>query len=105
MSRTEQSLGPVTEARFAETFSKTAQATLKAAADLLGVDTDTLKAMTDAGVVRAVRKGRLRSYTEHDLRAYLIDGPDAPTRERKPRSSHVARPKVVPFTQRASARR
>lgn len=101
----ERMLGPVTERRFEEVFKDTAMATLKAAASLLGVDPDTLSEMSDEGLVKARRKGRVRSYTEHDLRAYLLDGPDAPSRERKPAHHQPARTKVVPFTQRAAARR
>lgn len=72
-------LGPITEHRFAEAFKDRALASAKVAAKLVGLDVDTLSAMADAGIIRAVRKGRLRSYTEHALRAYLLDGPDAPS--------------------------
>lgn len=58
--------------------------------------------MADEGIVRAVRKGRLRSYTEHDLRAYLLAGPDAPSHRVKNRSpSTPRRLRAVPFSQRA----
>lgn len=93
-------LGPVTEARFRQTFANTALVTAKAAADLIGLDTDTLAAMTDDGTVRAVRRGRLRSYTEHDLRAFLLSSPSAPYRPRR-NDAPVQRPeKVVPFSAR-----
>ncbi|RRN64677.1 helix-turn-helix domain-containing protein [Caulobacter sp. 602-1] len=98
------SLGPVTEQRFFEAFSDTALVPAKIAARLVGLDTDTLSEMTDEGLIRAVRKGRLRSYTEHDLRAYLLEGPDAPPRERKPKQVVAAsRGRVVPFSKRAAA--
>ena len=105
MGHAARTLGPITEARFAKAFADTALATLKAASKLIGVDPDTLSTLTDEGVVRAVRRGKLRSYTEHDLRAYLLDGHDAPARPRKPPPAHVSRAKVVPFSQRTGARR
>lgn len=98
------SLGPVTEQRFFEAFSEAALVPAKVAARLVGLDTDTLSEMTDEGVIRAVRKGRLRSYTEHDLRAYLLEGPDAPKRSREPqRAPSASRGRVVPFSKRAAA--
>lgn len=93
-------LGPTTEARFAEVFAKGALATALDAADLLGVDVETLNALTDANVIRAVRPSKCRRWTEADLRAYLLEGPDAPLREKKGPTVAASRSKVVPFTQR-----
>jgi hypothetical protein len=96
-------LGPLTEARFESAFSCGATITAKAAADLLGVDVRTLGDMTDEGVVRAVPRGKLRAYTERDLRAYLAEG----TAECRPSTTRpkvsAPRPggKVLPFTQRS----
>jgi hypothetical protein len=94
-------LGPITEARFAEVFGKGAQATAKDAAWLLGIDTDTLNDMTDDGSIRAVRRGSLRSWVEVDLRRFLLEGPDAAKPERQPVHVVATRGggKVVPFTQ------
>jgi hypothetical protein len=99
-------LGPITESRFREAFATTATLTSKAAAALIGLDVDTLGEMTDLGVIRAVRRGRLRSYTERDLRAYLLEGPDAPERRRAKRNAGGPRAnKVVPFSARRGAAR
>jgi len=94
-------LGPNTEARFARVFGKRALATASDAADLLGVDVETLNALSDANVIRAVRPSKCRRWTEADLRAYILEGPDAPLREKKrPPVAASGRCKVVPFTQR-----
>lgn len=101
-----KSLGPVTEQRFAEAFKNGALASAKVAAKLVGLDVDTLSAMADAGIIRAVRKGRLRSYTEHALRAYLLDGPDAPAQVatgRRPSEKRVVR--ATPFSKRRATSR
>lgn len=101
-----EGLGPITESRFREAFATTATLTAKAAAELIGLDVDTLGEMTDQGVVRAVRRGRLRSYTERDLRTFLLEGPDAPERRRSKRSDKGPRAsKVVPFSARRGAAR
>lgn len=97
-------LGPVTEQRFLKAFAETALVSGKVAAKLVGLDPDTLSVMADQGVIRAVRKGRLRSYTEHDLRNYLLRGPNAPSQERKTeRAETVRRGRVVPFSRRGGA--
>ena len=101
-----KALGPITELRFAEAFQDSALASAKVAAKLVGLDVDTLSAMADAGIVRAVRKGRLRSYTEHALRAYLLDGPDAPSHapsDRRPNEKRAVR--ATPFSKRRAAHR
>lgn len=96
VSTCSRALGPTTEARFADAFATSALICAKRAAALVGLDTDTLSEMTDAGIIRAVRKGRLRSYTEHDLREFLLSGPDAPSRtNRAERDSRPARKRVV----------
>jgi hypothetical protein len=71
-------LGPITERRFAEAFATAAVITAKAAAELIGLDEKTLASLSDRQVIRWVQRGKLRAYTERDLRAYLIEGPDAP---------------------------
>lgn len=94
-------LGPYTEARFEAVFSKGAQATALDAAELLGIDVDTLNAMTDEGIVRAVRRGSRRSWTEADLRNYLLTCPNAEKRKRKPTSKGPPTGgKVLPFSRR-----
>jgi hypothetical protein len=90
-------LGAVTEARFAAVFASTALATALAAAKLIGVDEKTLSAMTDLGVVRSVPRGKLRAYTERDLRAYLIEGPAEPCRSTSQR-------RVASFSSTSSSR-
>jgi excisionase family DNA binding protein len=99
-------LGPITEDRFRQAFAQSALVTAKEAARLVGLDVETLSRMADEGVIRAVRKGRLRSYTEHDLRAYLLAGPDAPSHRAKGRSPNAPRRgRAVPFSQRAASHR
>ncbi len=101
-----RSLGPITEPRFAEAFKDCALVCAKVAAKLIGVDAVTLSAMADAGIVQAVRKGRLRSYAEHALRTYLLDGPDLP--EARPRERAVSVPRnrrATPFSQRSMRHR
>jgi hypothetical protein len=94
-------LGPYTEARFAETFSRGATANAIDAAGLLGIDVDTLNAMTDEGIVRAVRRGTRRSWTEADLRNYLLTCPDAEKKKRKPDpKGPTTGGRVVPFSRR-----
>ena len=96
-------LGPTTEGRFAETFAAGAVITRKAAAELLGLDERTLDSLSDEGIVRAVRRGKLRAYTERDLRAYLLEGP-SPCRSidpgTRPTSTMISSGKVVAFTGR-----
>lgn len=99
-------LGPITEERFRQAFAQSALVSTKDAARLVGLDVETLSRMADDGIIRAVRKGRLRSYTEHDLRAYLLAGPDAPSHRAKSRSpSAPRRLHAVPFSQRAATHR
>jgi len=111
-----QTLGPVTEARFAAAFADGATVTAKAAADLLGLDVKTLGALTDALTIRAVRRGKLRAYTEHDLRAYLLDGPGIGAADREKPWASGSRSKagsgitnsglrVVAFTDRPASKR
>ena len=65
-------LGAVTEARFAEVFSRGALATAGAAQGILGLDDRTFGALVEGGAVRFVLVGRTtKRYTEADLRAYL----------------------------------
>ncbi len=98
-------LGPVTERRFAEAFAGAALITRKAAAELIGLDEKTLDALSDARIVRAVRKGAHRAYTERDLRAYLTEGPDVECRpkDKPPRATPTGSPKVVNFSERRRA--
>jgi hypothetical protein len=104
-------LGPVTEGRFSAAFSTRAVVDKATAAKLIGLDVKTLDALSDARVIRAVRKGAHRAYTERDLRLYLIEGPDiecepdTPTTNNspKPRPSRPAS-KVVNFSERRNAR-
>ena len=97
-------LGPATEARIMAAFGDACMITAKATADLLGVDEKTLGAMTDALVIRAVRVGKLRRYTEADIRHYLIEGPAAPcrstNRSKAASSSTTSGGRVVAFTAR-----
>ncbi|MDB5405098.1 MAG: regulatory protein MerR [Rhodospirillales bacterium] len=97
------SLGPTTEARFSAAFGTQAVVGKRVAAHLLGVDVKTV----DALPIRSVPKGaKHRGYTERDLRAYLIDGPDmerAPT-EPKSRAKPAAPVRYVNFSERRSRR-
>ena len=82
-------------------FADTCLLTCGATAKLLGIDEGSLRALTDDGVIRAVRRGggRTRAYTEGDIRAYLTQG-GAPARQEKARATGEAQLKVVPFSQR-----
>ena len=97
-------LGPMTEKRFEAAFAETAVITRRAAAKLIGVDEKTLDGLSDDGVVRAVRRGAHRAYTERDLRAYLAEGPDVECRSTSPKraasGSTISSSKVVAFTDR-----
>lgn len=99
-------IGPATERRLQMAFADSCLLTGKAAARLLGLDEKSLRALTDDGVIRAVRRGggRTRAYTEGDIRAYLTQGA-APSREAKPRATGNGLTKVVPFTQRKTTAR
>lgn len=106
-------LGPVTEGRFAEAFGRRAVVDKRTAADLIGLDVKTLDALSDAKVIRAVRKGAHRAYTERDLRLYLIEGPDiecepstqiAPSPPPKPRAKAPSL-RLVNFSERAGTSR
>ena len=48
------------------------------AARLIGVDEKTLAALSERRVIRFVPRGKLRGYTERDLRAYLTEEHEAP---------------------------
>lgn len=93
-------IGPATERRIMMAFADSCLLTAQATARLLGMDEKSLRALTDASVIRAIRRGggRSRAYTEGDIRAYLTQGA-APVREGKPKVAH-SQVKVVPFTQR-----
>lgn len=102
MTTVAPAIGPATEALITAAFAESCLITAKSAAKLLGMDVDSLAELTDAGVIRAVRRGastRTRGYTEGDIRAFLTQGA-APARERKPVATHRGDPKVVPFSQR-----
>lgn len=104
-------LGPVTEARFAEAFGARAVVDKATAARLIGLDVKTLDALSDQHVIRAVRKGVHRAYTERDLRLYLLEGPDVecvadqkpPINAPKPRAARPAS-SVVNFSERRRAK-
>lgn len=93
-------LGPTTERRFAAVFRNRAVITKKLAARLIGLDEKTLGDLSDAKVIRAVRKGAHRAYTEHDLRTYLIEGPDVECVPAKPKAKPAPQSKVVNFSER-----
>lgn len=94
-------LGPATEARFADAFAHRSILSKAAAADLIGLDEKTLDHLSDAKVIRAVRKGAHRAYTERDLRTYLLEGPDVECTPAKPRPRGAASNVVAPnFSQR-----
>lgn len=106
-------LSPSAEERIAAVFEDGLLATAKAIAGLIRVDVKTLRAMTDEGVIRAVRRGKRRAYTEADVRAYLAT--PAPAREKKPcpstsrrtarTSTMTSSGKVVAFTALQASRR
>ena len=107
MSATEptSALGPATEALFAAAFARAATITLAEAAALIGVDVKTLRAMTDAAIVRAVPRGRGRAYTEAELRRYLLEAA-APKREPKggDQCRSTSRKRATSGSQRPSAK-
>ena len=93
-------LGAATEARLLAAFADKAVLSSGETCAFLGIDTKSLRALTNDGVIRAVRRGGggHRAYTEGDIRAFLTESA-APVRDPRPRSSHTAHA-VVPFTQR-----
>jgi len=103
----ERTLGPATEARIREAFSCAAVITAGAAAELLGVDVRTLRALTDDSAIRALRVGKTRRYTEADIRQYLTEGPDIAARPARPSRSPspTQRRQIVPFTSLMERRR
>lgn len=103
-------IGPITEGRIRAAFADACIITAEAAAGLIGCDVKTLREMTDAGIIRAVRKGagKTRGYTEGDIRAYLTESA-APcpsiSQPRAPTSNTTSRSKVVDFTVRRALKR
>lgn len=103
-------IGPVTEARIQSAFAQAAVITAAAACKVIGCDPKTLREMTDAGIIRAVRvgAGKTRGYTEGDIRAYLTES-DAPcpsiSQPRARTSNTTSRSKVVDFTARRALKR
>lgn len=93
-------IGPATEARIMAAFAEKAMLTAEETAGLLGNDVKSLRALTDAGIIRAVRRGGggHRAYTEGDIRSYLTESV-GPIREVKPKTRHQNHG-VVPFSQR-----
>jgi hypothetical protein len=101
-------LGPVTEARFQAEFAERAIVGIGVAARLLGLDEKTVEALTAARILRSVPKGtKHRGYTERDLRAYLIEGPDLECArpEPKPRAKPASNVRHVNFSERRGRRR
>lgn len=64
-------IGPTTEARIEAAFAEACIITAVATSGLMGCDPKTLREMTDASIIRAVRvgAGKTRGYTEGDIRA------------------------------------
>lgn len=100
-------IGPATEARLQMAFAETCLLTCQSTARLLGLDEKSLRALTDGGIIRAVRRGggRTRAYTEGDIRAYLTQGSGPDRAEPKPRASQPVPKKVVSFTEMRRAKR
>lgn len=69
-------IGVHAEAAISAAFAGRLILTAKDTARLLGIDVKTLSRMTNDRVIRAVRRGKLRAYTEADVREYLSEGPD-----------------------------
>ncbi|UPT53185.1 hypothetical protein [Synechococcus phage Yong-M4-211] len=65
-------LGPITDARFAEAFAHKAIIPCAQAAALVGVDEKTLAILP----IPSVPRGKQRGYTEIALRTYLLEGAD-----------------------------
>lgn len=93
-------IGPATETRLRAMFADKAVLTAGETSAFLGIDVKSLRALTNDGAIRAVRRGGggHRAYTEGDIRAYLTESA-GPVREARPRVPHQTM-KVVPFTQR-----
>ena len=101
-------IGRATEALIMAAFSESCLLTAKATARLLGMDVKTLDALADKGVIRPVRRGNLRAYTEGDIRAYLTESPSpcpSTNPPKAPTSSTTSRSKVVAFTDLRASRR
>ena len=102
-------LGAATEARILAAVADRCMITAKAAAQLLGLDETTLRGLTDDAAIRAVRRGKVRSYTEADVRLFLSEGPDAPCRStNRPKAvsgNSTSSGAVVAITEALAARR
>jgi hypothetical protein len=99
-------IGPATERRIQMAFADTCLLTCQATARLLGMDEKSLRALTEDGVIRAVRRGagRNRAYTEGDIRSYLTESA-APIRQERPKvNAGTGQLRVVPFSQRKKTR-
>jgi excisionase family DNA binding protein len=76
-------------------FAETVLITAEKAAQILGLDDRTFKALADAGAIRSVRigtRGTTRRYTEDDLRAFLsreTEMPEAQCRSTNPRKART----------------
>lgn len=101
------SIGPVTEARIQAAFAEACVITAEAACGLIGCDPRTLREMTDAGIIRAVRKGagKTRGYTEGDIRAYLTESAAPCSPAPSPKPTPTANTKVVSFMARRQAKK
>lgn len=101
-------IGPATARRIemAFTAADACVLTCKATARLIGVDEKSLRALTDTGAIRAVRRGAgaTRAYTEQDIVEYLTQSA-APLREAKARATGNSVSRVIPFSQRKTTTR
>jgi len=100
-------IGPATERRLEAAFAETCLLTCQGTARLLGLDEKSLRALTDKGVIRAVRRGggRTRAYTEGDIRAFLTESAAPCKAEPAPKRVTVPCRKVVSFTERRRLKR
>jgi hypothetical protein len=103
-------LGAATEALLAKVFADRLVINAKTCAGVIGVDEKTLRGMTEAGIIRARRRGRERGYGERDLRDYLEreeSETQCPSTSRgKARSgTTTSSGKVYDFTARPGSRR
>lgn len=92
-------------------FSSACVLTCERTAELLGLDVRTLREMTDAAVIRAVRRGsgKTRAYTEGDIRAYLMESESPPcqstSRKKGASGNTTSGTRVIDFTARRDRKR
>lgn len=110
-SQLTQWLGSTTEARIAEAYAKACVLTAVEAAELLGIDQKSLRALAGSGHPLSVPRGggRSRGYSELAIRSFLAgtesrDQVSAQITQRRRPIGNIRQP-IVDFTERREAKR